>query len=576
MILSQTSFVRFWLIPASFVVVFRFFNGADIGYDLTVQLQAAQNLVAGHGLSIYSLGGEPNLAAPNRLVPLTYFPAGYSLFAVLPTALGCTAAITVKLLAAAGTLLGWWGWSRLAYLFMRDGVERAARWRYVAVVIAIATPLLFTPPWTSTDIFLWVAIPWVLQFVVRAADPNEQHRAWFDLIAGALAGFAVLMRYQSLLLAGYAALLIVCQSGMQLKVLARRAITFATGFVPLVSAQIYNNYFRSFASAVPVTPGGLNLGHSTSTLGPALGDGFLNLTSANFPLIWWLPERVVKFLTQSGEQAPCLLVFTLAGFALMPIVFAAKLGHHSITAAARDLRTAAIGLFIAFPLFLWACALGGTFYVGVWRYYLPLLPLAVLMAYAFAIPAATADRAIARWTRFGTIGYLAAYVGLAIAGVALLVIPGSPGDGRRARLLGTVGFDYRFSLRPGYEFSPARNYILDLLKQQPDTILVTNRPEWFYADPKIDRSRLHRLERMKARYVTGPAHILILATDPFPVADTALYWFTSFGTPRPVSYFASVPDLHLLRRFPEEHMKVLEAEIPAGAQFEIKHPPPVH
>ena len=64
----------------------------------------------------------------------------------------------------------------------------------------------------------------------------------------------------------------------------------------------------------------------------------------------------------------------------------------------------------------------------------------------------------------------------------------------------------------------------------------------------------------------------ILAEESAPSADTALQWYRSWGKAVPAHDFESVPGLHLLRRFPEENIKILEAEIPAGQRIELKHP----
>ena len=50
-----------------------------------------------------------------------------------------------------------------------------------------------------------------------------------------------------------------------------------------------------------------------------------------------------------------------------------------------DVRTAAAGLLIVLPVFLWVCGLFGTFnYLRDLRYYEPLRPLAVFIAFLFA------------------------------------------------------------------------------------------------------------------------------------------------------------------------------------------------
>ena len=150
-----------WLGSAATVTIARFFQAADPGYDLGLQLQAAHNLLAGRGLATFSELG-PNLSHPNVLVPLTWFPAGYSLAAAAFSSAGLGVGMTVKVLGAAATMLGWWGWARLAQSFIGEGVTRPI-WKWAAIVIAVTAPLLFTQPWGGTDIFLWAVVPWVIE-----------------------------------------------------------------------------------------------------------------------------------------------------------------------------------------------------------------------------------------------------------------------------------------------------------------------------------------------------------------------------------------------------------------------------
>ena len=335
------------------------------GYHLAVQLQAAQNLCHGHGLATFSFDGEPDLATPTRLIPLTYFPLGYSLCAAALIAIGSNAAATVKILAAAGTILGWWGWALLAHSFMGGMLERGRPWRWSAVAIALVTPLFFTPRWTGTDLFLWAAVPWFLMAINRGADETVANRRRFDLLAGAVCGFAVLMRYQALFLVGYAGLLILLQSRMKMNETIRRGSFYAIGLAPFLAGQMLVNYL---AAGTDVTPGGFYFdGGPAGRLRP-LWQQFLAFPVANQSLIWWFPGRLIDFLTRSGADAPWLLALTLAVLAIVPIVAAKKWSHRNLFAATHDIRIAATGLFLALPLFLWACALGGRFYVSVPRY----------------------------------------------------------------------------------------------------------------------------------------------------------------------------------------------------------------
>ena len=166
-----------------------------------------------------------------------------------------------------------------------------------------------------------------------------------------------------------------------------------------------------------------------------------------------------------------------------------------------------------------------------------------------------------------SLGYLTGYLCIVAAEVALLPLPGTWASNQREKFLGTFELRRWPSMKLNYEFSEARRYVLALLKEKPDTVLVTNQEQWYYSDPSLDRSRLHSLEGLRASYVSGPARILIMAGEsPFEEPVEALY---SLGKIRRVGYFEDFPDLHLLKRFPEEHVKILEARIPDGSRIPL-------
>ncbi len=554
-----------WLGSAAIVALVRVLHATDLGFDLTSQIEAAENLLHGKGLATYSHEGIADLATPGKLVTLTYFPAGFSLYAAALLALGSNLAIMLKLYGVATTLLGWWGWGRLAYAFMGEGMKRSRFWRWLAYAIAFSCPLLFTPPWHGTDIFLWAALPWVIEWVTRASDTPGGAR--FDFLAGAACGLCVLMRYAAVYLALYTAFLILLQSGFHLRTLARRAGAFAAGLLPLLAIQVYLNFF---VAVLPATPGGLFKEEHSIGLSPFLL-ALEYLPAANFPLVWWMPRAVVNFLTRPAAEAPWLSPLALAGFVLLPALLARKLGVRDFTAAARDRRIAALGSIFAIPLFLCVCAaVSDRVYVGVERYYLPALPLALFAAYALTMKGSEWKNKIQGALRIASLGYLAAYVFIAGSGIALLLLPGERGVGKRAQLLGTPAPHHWSPLKLTYDFLPSRKYILALLKNDPTTVMVTNRPNQFYADPTVDWSRLHRLYRFGPRYVSGPAKILIVAEDPFETPLGVLYRYTSEGTLRRMDAFENFPGLHLLKRFPEENVKVVEARVPAGTRISLK------
>ncbi len=74
---SEREFLLLWLCSADVVTVIRLLHVGDLGYDLTIQIEAGQNPLAGRGLTVY-LPTADNLADPPTLSVLTHFPSGYS------------------------------------------------------------------------------------------------------------------------------------------------------------------------------------------------------------------------------------------------------------------------------------------------------------------------------------------------------------------------------------------------------------------------------------------------------------------------------------------------------------------
>ena len=552
-----------WLCSAAFVTVVRALHVVDLGYDLTLQIQAAQNLLHGQGLSVYPPEFASDLAEPSRLITLTYFPAGYSFIVAALMAVGLNIPVIFKLIGGAGTILGWWGWAKLGLPFFEPGIKRARIWQWTAFAIAIITPLLFTPLWRGTDLLLWASVPWVLLWLTRPAGSDMERNGRYDFAAGAICGLAVLIRYQGLFLVGYAGFLILIQSLARPLTLLRRASAFAAGVLPLLAVQFYLNYF---VSKVDVRPGGVVFKADPWTGGQHVMLALQHITSANFALLWWMPQKVLTFFIQPVAKAPWLLIVTLTGFILWPLLLAVRAGCRGLSAASRDIRTVAAGLLMAIVLFLLGCAISRPDYFGVTRYYVPVLPVAVFVAYALALPNSSGKRWMARAGQITGAGYITGYVCIGLLELGFLLLPGERGSWRRTELAETRRFEHSLPLQPFYVLNPSRNYLIKLLREEPNTVLVTNVPQQFYADPEIDRSRVHRLEDLNSPSVSGPTRILIFVVEPFEGPVEAVYWLDGHGQPQPANNFAGVSDLHLLKRFPEEKIKILELRVPAGTR----------
>lgn len=563
---AVTAFLVPWLCAAGVVVVSRFLHAADLGYDLTAQLQAAQNLLAGKGLTVYSPVTH-DLADPLALVTLTHFSAGYSLSAALLLALGADSGLALKVLGATATVLGWWGWGNLAYAYAVEGWRQAASSRWVARAIAVVTPLLFTPPWNGTDIFLWAAMPWVFAQIVR---PPGQRSVRLDVTAGLLTGFCVLMRYASLFLAGFALLVIACQCRFRPALLLRRGGGYTAGLLPFLATQLYVFSTLSGGSA---SPGGIALGSSSGVALERAWNGLTQFTTVNAAAFFWVPQRRLDLLMSAGTLHWLGVALALAVCLLPAVVVLAK--RERLTWSLwHDVRFVAPCLFLFLPLFLWLCEIEGSGYEYARdsRYYAPLVPLVVFVAYYIVHAKLHAPGRLAALLRLTSGVYLMLFLSVTVVQAAFLVVPGKRGEFRRQMFLGVSQLRPWPSERLTYEFSPARKYVLNILATAPGLILITNMPNWFYADPQVDRSRIQRIEPCNPFWfvrLTGPARLLLFVVDrEGPVQE--LYWFEGPAEPLRAYCYERLPPFKLLRRFPEEGLKLLEVEIPGGTQIALQ------
>ncbi len=563
---ERSVLLRVWLGSAAIVTVARFFQPADPGNDLGLQLQAAHNLLAGRGLATFLEQG-PNLSQPNALVPLTYFPAGYSLAAAAFASIGLDVATTLKVLGAVATMLGWWGWARLAHSFIGDVITRPL-WKWTAITIAFSTPLLFTQPWGGTDIFLWAVVPWVVECTVTAANEKTRAALKFDWLAGTLCAFAFLMRYASVFLIAYVVWVIVWQTRLRVGRTFYRWTAFAVGLLPALVLQGYLNYLRTNDS--PVMPGGLFTAE-TSVLS-RLQAGFPSLRNANYLWAFWFPGKIAGplFPVRGAGMSPFLMGLLLTAFVLLLLAFATY--RRVLTLTARDSRLLALGLLPAMPIFLWGCMMfSAANYLADLRYYWPLVPLSVLVAYSIASIRDPGDRQVTgRVLRPIAALYTFGYVGAALVYVFFLFMPGRIGMTDRERLMAGSA-DHWPSMAVTHEYSASRRFVLEQLEADPNALLLTSNRAAFYWDAAFDASRVHETNcEAQPRYFEGPVRILIFTFDEGEAAEVWRYTGNStLGYRTRATCFERLPGRRLLRRFPDEGMKVLEASIPQGQRISV-------
>jgi len=224
------------------------------------------------------------------------------------------------------------------------------------------------------------------------------------------------------------------------------------------------------------------------------------------------------------------------------------------------------------PLVLWGCTVSSAEAIAVadLRYYWSILPLSVFVVYALACSTDAARKnRLTRILKTSSVLYLTGYIVISLVGIIFAFVPGERGAGQRAQIMGPVtALRHWPSMQVIYEFSPAREFVMGLLKEQPATLLLTAVEEWFYADPTVDPARVSGLDCavLQGKHLSGPTRLVILSYDDGgPPGEVFSYVGTEILTRRQrADCLDQLPALTLLQRFPQERVKVLETQVPAG------------
>jgi hypothetical protein len=221
---------------------------------------------------------------------------------------------------------------------------------------------------------------------------------------------------------------------------------------------------------------------------------------------------------------------------------------------------------------------GGYDYLANRRYYWPILPLSVFVVYSVAFLAGVTKRSgLSRLLHIFCVVYLTGYIGVSLVCIGLFFVPGERGSRPRAMLMrGLASLPFQHvplvpwpSMAMIYEFSPARQFVIERLKEQPNTLLLTSLDlgQWFMMDPAVEQARLHSLSctSLEGKYLSGPARVVILSYDD---GEPQELWNhlsrANNGRRERADCFERLPTRQLLQRFPEEGLMVLETHVPAG------------
>ena len=165
-----------------------------------------------------------------------------------------------------------------------------------------------------------------------------------------------------------------------------------------------------------------------------------------------------------------LLALLLAAFALLLLAFETYLSAFKLTS--RDTRLLALGLYSDDP----ALSLGmhdaeRSNYLRDLRYFWPVIPLSVLVAYSIAFIGDVPHRHVTRrFLRQVAALYMFGYVGMSLVYLFFLFMPGTIGDSQRQKVM-AGSFEHWPSMAVTYEYSAGRRFVLEQLKEDPRVLV---------------------------------------------------------------------------------------------------------
>lgn len=224
----------------------------EVKSDQATQLEVAQRLV--QGLGITTTNAVPYASNDVLLEPpaqyLTDWPPGLSLLVAGLLYIGMPLLFTLKIVYAATTITGWVGWAMIAsHVIARPSAYGKAS-SFIHLTICALIPILFTPWWGGTDLFLWAGIPFVFMCClgIRGKQPSLLSIGFAGLLFGSL--FA--MRYTSLFV-GLAATLVLFQvSYPKIKILLTRLTVFGlSALTVILPVVIFLIHAQSSKNTIP-------------------------------------------------------------------------------------------------------------------------------------------------------------------------------------------------------------------------------------------------------------------------------------------------------------------------------------
>lgn len=342
------------------IVGLRSLSPLVLNSDASVQIGAALSLLDGDGFGTYILNSD--VTQPPKVNPLTWYAPGFSLVLFGLLKLGLPMPTALKAMYAIASIVGWLGWGLIFRDVLRSQ-QKGALSQCVAGLLAVLLPFYFTYDWIGTDLFLWAGIPLIIRLFYSSNERNDAS-FWIGCLVGLMYAFR------------YAAIFIIV--GFCLFFLIKRRNFLKLGKILLGFGLFYGaiSIYRSLVSTR--IPSQLKI---SGVLQPdalvrkliQIADGFRQV-------------RYLLFSHLSGVM-PSSRIILVFGFALL-LIYALILVWGYPSGSEKKIRNSRLEIILClnFGLILMLAAISFVssidfIYLADQRYYYPLFPSLVLVAY---------------------------------------------------------------------------------------------------------------------------------------------------------------------------------------------------
>ncbi len=377
----------------------------EVGKDQALQLQAAVRLVDGMGLTCtYDMRLPPeDISKPMPAQVLTWWPPIFSLIVAGLLKAGLGIAVSLKLIYAIVTIVGWVGWGAIATVFFAAPLPIAGRRLPIGFLIAALAPVFFTLSWGGTDIILWAGIPYI---VIGLYKSSQETRPWIWLaMAGFIFGILYGVRYATSLVAiatfGY----LVLTNFRNLKGLAQKLfVFFAAGALVILPVVLFVRIYSEQGGALPDY---VDASYGITRLGQTLHRVFnyLPVTSNSVFCMPLLEEAIlnrinVRILNYAFGLFCLIILLGLPAITFKMHAAADRKGPWKIAMALAFLPLSLVTLLVAMVF------ITDQLMIEVSRYHEPLRLYCIMLYYGLATALA-----VPRLVKALSVGFLALFLG---------------------------------------------------------------------------------------------------------------------------------------------------------------------